>query len=622
MSIFSRVPVYKPKRNVFNLSHERKLTCDFGKLIPIFVADCVPGDVFKNTSEIFMRFSPLIAPVMHRINVYTHFFFVPNRLVMPDWQDFITGNDPDVVLPTFDLSWRWHNDNRYPSLIASGSLADYLGIPAYNDTNDGNRVNWHLSPQMLPFLAYQLIWNEYYRDQNLQKAIDINYQDFDFSDPNGPQSVNDKWYQICQLRSRNWEKDYFTSALPWAQKGNPVLIPVSGQMNPDMMDIVYAPPADGSLPFGYGDGHTMLRNRGANGNITNSGTSNWLPHTDGALENAGSTFLTGGENVGFPTPGIDTRLNVTTFNPSSSDFTVAGRERTGVVDIDLNGTNKVVARGSSGLIDEPLGGTINDLRTAFQIQKWLERNARGGTRYIEQILSHFGVRVPDARLQRPEYIGGGRSPVVISEVLQTGESDRTPQGTMSGHGVSAGVGNKFKYKCLEHGYIIGLMSVMPRTAYQQGVPRHFLRNDKFDFYWPSFANLGEQPVMNQELFYNFNDDPNDVAQNTETFGYQSRYADYKYIPSTVHGAFKNTLSFWHLGRIFDGAPLLNERFIKVNTSTDDRLDTPGDTLNSAIGMHRIFAVTDEDQPLWVQVYNSCKAVRPMPRFAVPGFADH
>jgi len=271
------------------------------------------------------------------------------------------------------------------------------------------------------------------------------------------------------------------------------------------------------------------------------------------------------------------------------------------VGLDPNGS--LYADLSKGL---NVDANINDVRTAFQLQKWMERSARAGSRYVEQILAFFGVRSSDARLQRPEYLGGGRSPVVISEVLQTSHTidDVSPQGNMAGHGISAAPQNGCKYKVEEHGYIIGIMSVMPRTAYQDGTPRHFFRNNRYDFYWPTFAHLGEQPVFNKEIYQNYLYDGDD-PDNLDTFGYQSRYCEYKYIPSSVHGDFRENLDIWHMGRKFNSRPYLNKNFVTADPTK------------------RVFAVTDLTQDeLWVQCYNQVKAVRPMPRFGEPGLIDH
>jgi len=240
--------------------------------------------------------------------------------------------------------------------------------------------------------------------------------------------------------------------------------------------------------------------------------------------------------------------------------------------------------------------TINDLRRAFRLQEWLEKNARGGTRYIENILMHFGVRSSDKRLQRPEYITGLKTPVIISEVLNTSATDQEAQGNMAGHGVAVSTGKYGNYFCEEHGYIIGIMSVMPQPAYQQGIPKTYLKSDPLDFFWPSFAHIGEQPVTNNELYAY-------TATAEDTFGYVPRYAEYKYQASRVAGDFRTVLDYWHLGRIFATQPALNDTFIEC---TPDQCE-------------RIFAVQDGEDNLYCQIMHKIKAVRPMPKFGTPNF---
>lgn len=500
-NIHETVGMSKPGFSSFDLSHEKKLTMAMGKLVPCFLQEILPNDTFKVKTETMMRMAPMLAPIMHRLNVYVHYFFVPNRIIWPgdetvaSWQQFITGGktgESVPVMPTMVV----------PEIRSGvGSLSDYFGLPPQVDADP---YNYAVSE--LPFRAYQQIYNDYYRDPNLTDPVSLTNE-----------------AQIQQLRDRCWEKDYFTSALPWPQRGPDVSVPV---------DFVYS---DESTAY-YGAGAAPVVSAAALG--TNAA----------------------GELLNPASPGAGT--------------------------IQLQ-----------NLQDDAVQVSINELRTSSAIQRWLEKNARGGYRYIEQLLSHFGVKSSDARLQRAEYLGGGRQPVVISEVLNTSATATEPQGNMSGHGYSVGTTNSFKKRFEEHGWVIGIMSVLPRTAYQQGVHKMFTRTDRYDYYFPEFANLGEQEIANQELYY---DGTTDLASNMAAFGYQQRYAEYKYGCTTVHGLFKTDLDFWHLGRIFFGPPALNETFVESDPDT------------------RIFAAGEADsQNLWVQIYNDVKARRPMPYFSNP-----
>jgi hypothetical protein len=501
-NLFNSIKLTKPQKNSFDLSHDVKLSTKMGQLTPILTLECVPGDKFNLGCESLVRFAPLIAPVMHRMDVSMHYFFVPNRILWSNWEKFITDANSGIVAPKLGVRQGWNAQIK--------NFMDYMGVPPNDiDPTNSQYVN------ALPFAAYQAIYNEYYRDQNLQSPVDYKLIDGDntFS---GPSYTN-----LLKLRNRAWEHDYFTSSLPFAQKGAAVDIPIGL--------------VEGDLPV--------------------------------YLNSSSGTSLNG--------------------TPSSVNVAAQGG-RTDVL------ADSLYADTSNAEI-EPT--TINDLRRAFRLQEWLEKNARGGTRYIESILSHFGVRSSDARLQRPEYITGVKTPVVISEVLNTtGEDGGLPQGNMAGHALSISSGKSGSYYCEEHGYIIGIMSVMPKTAYQQGIPKTFLKNDTLDYYFPSFANIGEQPVTKNEL-YAYTSSAND------TFGYVPRYAEYKFMPSRVAGEFRTTLDYWHLGRIFATEPNLNSTFIECN---------PEDTT-------RIFAVEDGTDPLYCHVYNKIQAVRPMPKYGTPSF---
>jgi len=513
MNLFQSVQTSRPKSNAFDLSHEVKLSCNMGELIPIFLEEIVPGDKFRVSSEIFLRTVPLLAPIMHRVNVYCHYYFVPNRLVWENWENFITGGESGLdasVMPKLGIT------EALKTQFNEGSLAEYLGIPVPSVVVTGTH-----SISALPFRAYQLIYNDYYRDQNLEAKIDIKKTDT---------VLAAEQVALTTLRLRAYEKDYFTSCLPWAQRGAPVTLPVS--TTPQYKQ--YSTVTTGAA-----------QQFDANSNITTKGGTTNMQ----ALRSA-----------------VKEDLRIENLEPVQTGTSV----------------------------------TINELRVAVRLQEWLEKNARAGARYIESILAHFGVRSSDARLQRPEYLGGGKQALQISEVLNTGgdSSENIPQGSMAGHGISVGKSNQFTKSFEEHGYVIGIMSVVPRTAYQQGIPKTFNRFNKVDYFFPEFAHLGEQAVLNKELYNDYNTVTN---YNSSTFGYQSRYAEYKYQQSRVAGEFATTLNYWHLGRKFASQPALNNTFIKANPSD----------------MQRIFPVADPTDKLLVQVFHDSKAIRPMPVFGTP-----
>lgn len=500
--MFNKIQIKQPKRNKFDLSHDRKMSMRMGDIVPILLQEVVPGDSFRVNSEVFIRLAPMLAPIMHRVNVYTHYFFVPNRIIWDNWKTFITGGEDGLqtaVYPTLNLG----ADN---AQFDKGSLSDYFGMPI---PPQGAAHPFPEKISALPFRAYQEIYNEYYRDQNLTQKVDFSKGD----------ETTGNVTALTTMRKRAWEKDYFTSALPWPQRGADVNLPVE---------------------FNYKDQSNIFDTAGA--------------------------AVTG-------------------------DVDAA----TGVLRANLNSAR------IENLEEDATSVTINELRIATRLQEWLEKNARGGSRYIEQILSHFGVRSSDARLQRPEYLGGGKSPVIISEVLnKAGDLDAgtnlQPVGDMAGHGISVGRTNTFKKSFEEHGYILGMISVLPRTAYSQGIPRHMQKFDKLDYYWPEFAHLGEQEVLDKEIYF----DPT-TDTNQGTFGYQTRYAEYKYQQSSIHGDFRDTLDYWQMGREFDNRPQLNTEFVQSDPT------------------ERIFAVDDlgDTDKLYVQIFNRVSAIRPMPYFGTP-----
>jgi len=504
-NLFNSIKLQRPKKNVFDLTHDVKLSAEMGNLTPILTMECVPGDKFELGCESLIRFAPMIAPVMHRMDVTMHYFFVPNRILWSNWEKFITDANSGAVMPYMPSAiFEPANTATFPT---ASKFADYMGIPTPPNGSTSTNLN------ALPFAAYQCIYNEYYRDQNLIPPID-----YKLTDGSNYPSVA-RANELLSLRKRAWEHDYFTASLPFAQKGQAV-----------------------DIPLGEISGDALVKTTGSTTTLSGSPASITVP-------NASST------------------------PPYASNTLFAETD---------------------GLQLQPT--TINDLRRAFRLQEWLEKNARGGTRYIENILTHFGVKSSDKRLQRPEYITGVKSPVVISEIVnQTGQTDGLPQGNLAGHGISVSSGRSGSYYCEEHGYIIGIMSVMPKTAYQQGIPKTYLKNDTLDYFWPSFAHIGEQPVQNQEIYAY-------TSTGEDTFGYVPRYAEYKYMPSRVAGDFRTTLDYWHLGRKFATQPSLNGAFINCDATK------------------RIFAVDDPaGDSLYCHVLNKIKAVRPMPKFGTPMF---
>lgn len=515
-NLFNSVKLQRPKTSYFDLTHDVKLSFNMGELVPVCIMEALPTDKFNLSAESLVRLPPLTAPLMHRLDASIHYFFVPNRILWPGWEKFIanlpvTPGGTDVpVAPYVPVDLDVWQQSR---------LFDYMGIPkAPGTVGDHPAINI----SALPFAAYQKIYQDYYRDQNLIDQDDSSWTCVDgvnafFGNP------------MFELRQRAWEHDYFTSCLPFAQKGPAVDIPLG--------DVTLKGPNNAGVEgkFVHATNHSVF---------ATSGSATFQALNTGVLQDSGSAG--------------------TVYDPR------------GTLEVDAT--------------------TINDLRRAFKLQEWFERNARSGTRYAEFLLAHFGQKVADSRLQRPEYICGIKTPIQISEVLNTTGTTELPQGNMSGHGIGVLSSNAGSYTVSEHGWIIGIMSVMPKTAYYQGIPRHFSRLTGFEQYaFPTFAHLGEQEVLNQEVYAY-------QADNEGTFGYNPRYSEYKYMPSRVAGDFRESLLFWHLARKFDTPPTLSQEFVECVPRTD------------------IYAVEDPDvQKLWIHVLNKVGAVRPLPKYGNPKF---
>lgn len=550
-SRFSQLPRADINRSTFDRSHSVKLSFNAGDLIPFYVDEVLPGDTFNLATSKVIRMPSLITPIMDNFYLDTYFFFVPNRLVWNHWREFNGENTQSAWLPTTEYE--------VPQITSPattgwniGTIADYMGIPTGVPG---------LSVNALPFRAYSLICNEWFRDENLTDPLVTPTDDSVVAGTNGTNYITDVAKGGAPFRVAKYH-DYFTSCLPAPQKGPDVTIPV-----------------------------------GVTGNMPVVPLADKVPSSLYPVQPMGLSLTSGAS-----------------FNPGSP----AGR-----LAVTLSGNNLVGDGSATGVVDAgspyvpnnlwAIGGdstataaTINQLRMAFQIQKMYEKDARGGTRYIEILKAHFGVTSPDARLQRPEYLGGNRIPITINQVLQQSQTtDTSPQGTPVGQSLTSDHHGDFSKSFVEHGFIIGLMAIRYDHTYQQGLERFWSRRDRFDYYWPVFANIGEQAVKNKEIFAQGKDEDDEV------FGYQEAWADYRYRPNRVCGEMRSqssqSLDVWHLADDYETLPALSDAWIRENPQTVDRVIA----VTSAI-THQFFA----------DVYVSCRSTRPMPLYSVPGLIDH
>lgn len=572
---YQKVKTLKPSRSLFDLSHEWLSTCDMGILYPFMWSEMTPGDTFHLANEIVVRAQPLLAPILHQINAYTHYFFVPYRIIWEEWENFITGGtegeygghergedaDPTEVSPSLP---RWTPTNNQV-----GSLWDSLGLPT------GVVPNGALP---LDFIrrVYNRIWNEYYRDENLQEEVSEDNE---------------------ELLRRNWKKDYFTSALENQQRGIAPSMPVTGTAGIDTSSDDISVP-----PFVDTEYHVGATKRAVSFTFTLSSAQlalvNSISLTSFVIPP--SLNFTGEDSEGGGLQSIGSLLNYSWSLINSNQVRVIAIYEMGMNAGDYDSCYSVngVLHLSASSVDFSSAGAgfdVKDLRVAFQIQKWLELANRGGVRYTEFLRAFFGVSPRDSRLQRPEYIGGTKMPIIVSEVLQTSSTDSepTPQGNMAGHGIGASRTYAGSYTATEYGMVMGLFSIMPETKYQQGINRQLLRRTKFDFLFPQFTGLSEQAIEEAEIYAT-----NDETENRRVFGFNEIYDELRSIPSKIVGKMRDTFDYWHLARKFDSAPALNSDFIECNPSK------------------RIFAVPSEDGFI-VNIGNIIRAVRPLPKYGTP-----
>lgn len=569
---FSDAPAMYMKRTKFDRSHVYKTTFNSGKLIPVFVDEVLPGDTTRMSVNYFARLATPIKPIMDNIYLDWFFFFVPNRLVWEHWQNFcFEQEDPDdttdYVIPAIKA-----NDNKNNSYV--GSLWDYFGLPL----NTSGTIS---GVSALPFRAVYLIWNEWFRDENLQKSVKIQKGDTNEILNSARVSEQPSWlfksgtgiFPGYPCPPRGKRHDYFTSALPWTQKGPGVSIGLAGTAS-----IVDPTPDPGYLLHSNAKQLAVVSAYG------------------------GDASSSGGRRVAIG-DGVVTFSRYGSSSDSSSVGGFAGNT-SGAVTVSAQVGSAYLGNDSYVDLDTSSIFTINSLRTAFQMQKFYERLARGGSRYTEVLRSFFGVVSPDARLQRPEFLGSFTKMVNVNPIAQTSATDTTsPQGNLSAYGVTAAKFHGFTKSFVEHGYIFGFVCARADLTYQQGINKMWLRSTVYDFYWPTFAHLGEQAIELRELYAQGSEDDKKV------FGYQERYAEYRYKPSQITGKFRSSvvngsLDKWHLSQFFKNAPTLNEEFIVENPPIE-----------------RIIAVPSEPEFL-LDVGFRYTTVRPMPMFGTPGLVDH
>ena len=530
---FAMVPAADIPRSRFQMQKTLKTSFDSGYLVPIMCEEVLPGDTFNVNATLFGRLATPLFPVMDNLHIDTQFFFVPNRLVWSNWVKFMGQQDN----PSDSISYSIPQQVSPAGGYAVGSLQDYLGLPTVGQVGAGNTV----SHSALPVRACNLIYNQWYRDENLQSSVPVDMGD-------GPDTTPSTRYVLMRRGKRH---DYFTSALPWPQKGSSV-----------------------SLPLGS---------------------------TAPVIGNSQDIYLHNNNGYG--------RLSLMTHTPSTIGFDAGTISATGSLRWGSNSGGNLSNTGLVADLSQATAATINQLRQSFQIQKLLERDARGGTRYTEIVRAHFGVLSPDSRLQRPEYLGGGSSLINITPVPQTSATgvsgSSTPIGNLASFGTFLHKGHGFTYSAVEHGHIIGFVSVRADLTYRQGLRKLWSRSTRYDYYFPAFAMLGEQAILNKEIYCDGS------ANDGNVFGYQERWAELRYNPSQITGLFKSTsagtIDAWHYAQKFTSLPTLNSTFIQ---------DNPPLARNLAVG------TAANGQQLLLDAFFNITAARPLPMYSVPGLIDH
>lgn len=545
-------------RSRFDRSSSYKTTFNVGDIIPFYIDEVLPGDTFSVDTSKVIRMQTLLTPMMDNIYVDFYYFFVPNRIVWSHWRELMGENTESAWVPKVEYS--------VPQITSPsdtgwsvGSLADYFGLP----TGVPN-----LSVSALPFRAYALICNEWFRDENLTDPLNIPVDDADQIGSNGDNYITDVVNGGKPFKAAKYH-DYFTSCLPAPQKGPDVTISVLNGQNLPVVSTFESVPSrlqpGAGLTFTPGSGSSLSFTPNANLRIANGPYDSVKP---------GENYLIHADPA-------------TTEHSSGNTPSISPSNLWAITDGNLS-----VA-------------TINQLRTAFQIQKMYERDARGGTRYIEILKSHFGVTSPDARLQRPEYLGGNRIPININQVVQQSETATTPQGNTAAYSLTTDSHSDFTKSFVEHGFVIGLMVARYDHTYQQGIERFWSRRDRLDYYWPVFANLGEMAVFNKEIY------AQGTSEDDEVFGYQEAWADYRYRPSRVTGemrsSYAQSLDVWHLADDYSKLPSLSDSWIREDSATVNRVIAVSDSLANQI---------------FCDIYIRCLATRAMPLYSVPGLVDH